>query len=566
MPWCLIIDGPGGRRRIPLVAYGAVLLGSAPDCQIQVDQPTVSRHHLTLQVVDQCLQIIDIGSRNGSFLGARRLVVNAIEVIDQPTTIRVGEVDLLVTPIIADDATPYTVMTEPETVPSTTRIGATLATGSGDRFFRRELVDLLHYALTRPGEQAMLLAYAQACVRTLPLSRLQLSNSDDGLLLDWHQPGVADQGAALELVYGRQRWLLAAEVLPTPERVRHLAELGAALAALADTEPMAPLLSPQATLPITSLDPHMQRIFRRAARVASSDIHVLIRGESGTGKELLARHIHESSSRHAKPFVAINCAAFSEEMLEAELFGVEKGAATGVVARAGVFERASGGTLLLDEIGDMTPAMQARMLRVLQEHEVLRVGGHGPIAVDVRVISATHCDLDQMLADGRFRLDLIHRIADWEVRLPPLRERPVDIVPLAVTFLLAATRPRGIKVRGLSRAAADALLTYDWPGNVRELQREMARVAVFLDQDSLVMSADLGHHIRSRRRDGGVGNLQQQLDHAERQIIAQALCAADQQVSVAAQRLGVSRSTLYRRLRDLDLLPEGAETKDAASD
>jgi len=237
---------------------------------------------------------------------------------------------------------------------------------------------------------------------------------------------------------------------------------------------------------------------------------------------------------------------------------VVRGAATGVDARPGLFERADRGTLFLDEIGDMAPAMQARILRVLQEGEVMRVGGRAPVRVNVRVISATHRDIEQMLRDGLFRLDLLHRIADWEVELPALRDRPADILPLAMQFLLRATAARGIEIRGLSRAAANALMSYAWPGNVRELEREMARVAVFLDQDSLVMSEDLRPNIRGARTTPVDATLEQQLAHAERSIIARAMLDAEQQVAQAAERLGVSRSTLYRRLRHFDLLPDGA--------
>ncbi|MGE4073121.1 MAG: sigma 54-interacting transcriptional regulator [Lysobacterales bacterium] len=563
MPWCLIVDGPAGRRRIPLTESGRCIVGSGSDCQIQIDQPTLSRQHLAILVSGATLEIEDLGSRNGSFLDERRLLPGVRTAIEAPCRLRLGEIALSLARIDDDDATPHWLAGSAPAKPAPAQVGATLASGGGDRFLRQQLAALLQYAATRPGRKPMLLAYAHACAQALPLSSLKLGSDDGALLFEWRQTEASAAGAELELRQDDLVWCIGTDRQPTPESVRHLVDIGMALGALAVSE--VPIASKSAALPAacSSLDPHMQRIYRRAARVAASEIHVLIRGESGTGKELLARHIHARSARCEAPFVAVNCAAFSEEMLEAELFGVVRGAATGVDARPGLFERADQGTLFLDEIGDMAPSMQARILRVLQEGEVMRVGGRAPVQVNVRVISATHRDIEQMLRDGLFRLDLLHRIADWEVELPPLRDRPADILPLAMQFLLRASAARGIEIRGLSRAAANALMSYPWPGNVRELEREMARVAVFLDQDSLVMSEDLRPNIRSARSALSEATLEQQLAHAERNIIAHAMHEAEQQVAQAAERLGVSRSTLYRRLRHFDLLPDGASPDSA---
>lgn len=558
MPWCLIVDSAQGRRRIPLSAPGTVLVGSDPACQISIDQPTLSRQHLALHLSDTRLEIEDLGSRNGSFVDNRRLEPGVAEPVQAATSIRLGDVEVRIARIDDDDATPLTPTSAPEKAAPGGSANATFASGSGDRFVRQHLPVLLNLAASRPGATAMLLAYANACAQSLPLRQLRLTGIDGGIIFDWHPDEVAG-GNLVELVRDQWRWTIGTDQPLPADRLQYVAEIGAGLARLASSESQSTAKSAAAPAATRSLDAQVQRIYRRATRVADSDIHVLIRGESGTGKELLARHIHQASARRDGPFVAINCAAFSEEMLEAELFGVVRGAATGVDARAGMFERADRGTLFLDEIGDMAAAMQARILRVLQEREVLRVGGSTPVKVDVRVISATHCDIETMLADGRFRPDLIHRIADWEVELPPLRDRPSDILPLAMTFLLRSIETRGLTIRGLSRAAANALLAYEWPGNIRELEREMARVAVFLDQDSLVMSEDLRANIRSARQAGDSKRLDQQLARAERNIVAQAMLAAGQQTTLAAEQLGISRSTLYRRLRDFDLLPEGAD-------
>ena len=296
-----------------------------------------------------------------------------------------------------------------------------------------------------------------------------------------------------------------------------------------------------------------QRAHDLMRRAATTQVTVLLTGETGVGKERFARALHEHSDRAAGPFVAVNCAALPAELIEAELFGVEKGAFTGAhAARAGRFERADGGTLFLDEVGDLPLPAQAKLLRVLQEGEVTRIGGSHPRPARVRVIGATNQSLDTAVSAGRFRLDLLHRIADWQVTLPPLRERPLDIALLAGKFLEEACRARGILISGITRAAHDALLAHDWPGNVRELQREMARAAVFLGNGDALSRVDFGPALRSAPKTAGL-SLSAQLEAAERRIIQQAISAAAGNMSDAANRLGVARSTLYRRLEALGL-------------
>jgi two-component system, NtrC family, response regulator HydG len=220
----------------------------------------------------------------------------------------------------------------------------------------------------------------------------------------------------------------------------------------------------------------MRTVRERVERVAATDFTILIDGESGTGKELVARQIHDISARRRGPFVAVNCAALVETLLEAELFGIEERTATGVRGRRGKFECADGGTLFLDEVGDLSPSAQAKLLRAIQELSVERVGGNGVHHVNTRVVAATNKKLGGLVDAGRFRADLFYRLAGIEVEVPPLRERREDILELAAYFLERHRRDRRLE---LSRAAADALLTYDWPGNVRELQRMMERTVAF---------------------------------------------------------------------------------------
>ena len=233
-------------------------------------------------------------------------------------------------------------------------------------------------------------------------------------------------------------------------------------------------------------DPAMTTLLARAEQVARADASVLITGESGTGKEVLARHIHAASRRARGPFVALNCAALPESLLESELFGHEKGAFSGAVAaRKGKFEQAEGGTLLLDEIGEMDPRLQAKILRAIQEREIDRLGGNAPVKVDVRILAATHRDLATEVSKGRFREDLYFRLAVVRLRIPALRERPGDILPLARHFARRYARANGLPERELSVPAERLLLAHRWPGNVRELENTVHRAVLLAEGASI---------------------------------------------------------------------------------
>jgi DNA-binding NtrC family response regulator len=243
-----------------------------------------------------------------------------------------------------------------------------------------------------------------------------------------------------------------------------------------------PRSRPDGAAPIIGSSPGIRAVRERIERVAVTDFAVLIEGESGSGKELVARQIHDLSPRRNGPFVAVNCAAIVETLLEAELFGIEERIATGVRARQGKFEHAHEGTLFLDEVSDLSPAAQAKLLRVIQEMSIERVGATGGRRVDVRIIAATNQSLADLVSRGRFRLDLYYRLHGVEIQVPPLRERPQDILELAEYFL---ERHRIFRRLRLSQAASDALLAYRWPGNVRELQRVVERALALADSDQL---------------------------------------------------------------------------------
>ena len=304
--------------------------------------------------------------------------------------------------------------------------------------------------------------------------------------------------------------------------------------------------------------PGMRQVFALMQPAIESDVTVLIRGESGTGKELVARSFHVAGPRQAGPFLAINCSAVSETLIESELFGHERGAFTGAIRqKIGFFERAGGGTIFLDEIGDMPLPLQAKLLRVLQEREILRVGGTAPIPVDVRVIAATNKDLEAAVKASAFREDLFYRLAVFPVVIPPLRERREDIPLLADHFLRKHTERLGKAIGGFSRATLQAVLQYDWPGNVRELENAIER-AVLLETSEVLQVNSLPPELSPTApagREAPPLPAIPPLAEIERSHISHALEASAYNVADAAQALGVNRVTLYRKLKKYDLSP-----------
>ena len=299
--------------------------------------------------------------------------------------------------------------------------------------------------------------------------------------------------------------------------------------------------------------PEMLKVARTIERVAPANVSVMLLGASGTGKELLARAVHDQSERKAGPFVAINCAAIPENLLEAELFGYERGAFTGAVkSNIGKIELAEGGTLFLDEVGDIPLPLQVKLLRFLQERVIERIGGRQPIAVDTRIVCATHQDLEAMIGDGRFRDDLYYRLAEIVVKIPALAERPGDAVLLARHFVNRFAREMNSKVQGLSPDAVAALAGYGWPGNVRELENRMKR-AVIMAEGRLVSAADLDLPGSAASGEELLINLRAAREVADRKAIRHAMSRTDNNISGAAKLLGISRPTLYDLLKQYQL-------------
>ncbi len=370
----------------------------------------------------------------------------------------------------------------------------------------------------------------------------------------------------------------AFEYLPKPfdidqavDLVRRAAQAGGRVPEGGGTVPKIPELLGRAQA--------MQQVFRAIGRLSRSSVNVLVTGESGTGKELAARALHEHSPRVNKPFIALNTSAIPGELLESELFGHEKGAFTGADSlRRGRFEQADGGTLFLDEIGDMTTSLQTRLLRVLAEGEFYRVGGQTPIRVDVRVIAATHQNLEERVEKGLFREDLFHRLNVIRIELPPLRARREDIPDLIVHYLQLAAQELGVEAKTITEASRDLLSAYNWPGNVRELVNLCRRLTV-LAPGSEIHLEDLPAEITAggggsapeqdwtqalvgwaerSAANGGKPLLDEALPAFERALIRVALKRTQGHRQGAAKLLGWGRNTLTRKLKELgmDDIPE----------
>lgn len=314
---------------------------------------------------------------------------------------------------------------------------------------------------------------------------------------------------------------------------------------------------------IIGCSPAMQEVFQLIARVADTDATVLITGETGTGKELVARALHRQSPRREREFVAINCSALPESLLETELFGIEEKTATGVKRHSGFFEQAHRGTLLVDEVGDMPPNMQAKLLRVLQERSLRRVGGEQEIPIDVRLIAATHRDLPALVQQGKFREDLFYRLHVIEIKLPPLRERREDILPIAQYFLERYAKQFNRPARDLNREAAEMLLHYSFPGNVRELENIIQRAVVLCAGETIeagdlpLAGAGVGQAVSAAPETWNY-NLAKQtsIKNFDRNFLPRLLKASGGNISEAARRAGMDKKNLLQKLKQYGIKRE----------
>ena len=334
--------------------------------------------------------------------------------------------------------------------------------------------------------------------------------------------------------------------------LRHMVERASRLADLETENRRLMDLTPQSPVDgIVASSPQMTRVLRTIEKIAPTDVAVLLLGESGTGKEVLAHAVHRLSPRGKKPFVASNCAAIPETLLESELFGHEKGAFTGAIKQTiGKIESAHGGTLFLDEIGDVPMPMQVKLLRFLQDQVVERIGGHRPIQVDVRIVCATNQNLDDLMSTGRFREDLYYRLNEVRMTIPPLREREGDPILLATYFLKKFNAQFARKLKGFGSDALAAIAVHPWRGNVRELENRVKRGVVMAD-GMAISAADL--ELAPAELPNGSLDLREARARAERGVVQMALAQTNGNLSRASKLLGISRPTLYGLLEGLGL-------------
>ncbi len=542
---------------------GRNAIGSDAGCEVCLPNSTVSRRHAVVTVTSAGIELEDLGSTNGTLLTSQRIERTQIAVGD---IFVIGRVVVLLEEVADDDLEiGIVVPRESSDVSGSVAfdVGDLTETFSPlDRFALDHLPRLLDHLCGDTDRQRVAQQVGYTLFETMPVTAVEIietGSEEKGVLYSAERP-VDDQDHMHWVEAGTPDCQVRArfDLQSAGEHYRPVVDSALAMLTLAerDCAPVSPAVRPPPSAerpqPPT-VDPAVQRLYDQAERVARGDVGVLIYGESGTGKEVLASFIHNASPRASQPLVTINCASLPRDLLEAELFGVEKGVATGVEARAGKFEAADEGTIFLDEIGDMAAETQAKILRVLQEREVFRLGGHTPHPARARVVAATNRPIHKMLAEGSFRSDLYHRIATWEVELPPLRRRRSDIPNLAAYFLTREAQRYGIRVRGISRAALRALRRYRWPGNIRQLKNEISRAVLFLEDRELLDTGRLSAPIRGDQQAKAGLPLNSILEAVEREEIINALEACGGDTNAAAERLQISRPTLYRRIKSLKI-------------
>ncbi len=533
-------------RVVPITGHPFVL-GRAAPADVVVDEPTLSREHVRISPTRAgSLEVVDLQSKNGMRVRGERVARSELHVGE---SMEVGGVTLLLTrtpPRRAHDlgelplhrllaAIDEELARQELTEPTFGRTVTVAVVASNARVLRTRSVD--RRAVLDATCSCWLLPELdpRAARAMLGVERIGLASSTE----------ARSGGALVELA--RRRW--SDEAAPTASAPNDATPTAAPKAASSN------VASPDDVVAVSAAT---RATFEQARKLASSDRPVLVCGETGSGKELVARLVHASSPRSRGPFVPLNCGAIPSSLVESTLFGHERGAFTGATERRlGAFERANGGTLFLDEVGELAPAVQAALLRVLETGRLLRVGGTREVEVDVRLVSATHRDLREESDEGRFRLDLYHRIGVLPIRVPPLRERPEDVVELARTFVRRAAERSGRTPPRLEPDALQALLSYDWPGNVRELHNVIERV-VLLAEDRIERS-DVAQHLvvastpDTPRRPARTWDLRARLRELEVELVVGALEVTAGNVEGAAELLCVPRRTLAHKMSKLGI-------------
>jgi len=551
--------GEPGSRVVDLVDGGEVTFGRSRGAIVSVKDDDVSRLHARVKRAGDVIEVEDLGSRNGTYVNGERIESQRPRRLVAGDELKLGSIQAVV------GRTSGLRRARPV---SDAEAGEARLAAEVDRAvrYRRPVT----FALVRlAGGGGAVDAALDAVAGILrPMDLIAEYAGDDHLVILPELDRPTGQAAVASIVAAAQQVGAAVKtgtaVAPddgtTADTI--IAALRASLhggrlpaAAAASSQGAEPAIPGGAIV----LDPVMQRVYKLVAKIAESSMTVLILGETGVGKELVAEAIHRGSTRRTGPMVKLNCAALPETLLESELFGHERGAFTGADRRKqGFFEAAHGGTLFLDEVGEMPPSLQAKLLRVLENKVITRVGGTAEILVDVRVVCATHRDLQVDVRTGRFRQDLLFRIGGFTVAVPPLRDRRAEIVALAEHFVRVAATEVKRPPPALSPEAREALLAYRWPGNVRELENAMER-ALVLCEDAITL-ADLPDRLReltprSGAAAGPVSNIHGQLEDLERTAIVSALEANADNQTRAARSLGLSRRALIYKMEKYGLKP-----------
>jgi DNA-binding NtrC family response regulator len=543
----LLIIGEGSSRAVPLPDRGEVVVGRAPTCAARIDDPAISRQHARVIVGDR-VEVEDLGSANGTAVRGVPLEANRPVEVHPGDTIEVG---------------PFTLIVQ-HSAGSRERLRRVWPHG----YFEARLED----ECARADRYAAVLAVGRVHVgsgvraekvreviagelRSEEVAAQYAPNELEFLLIDTSEDIAADVAARIEekaRALGAEDVRIGLALYPRDGRTPEVLIGRACDAVRGVTEAPAPGIVVEA--------PSMKSLHHLIEKIAQGSISVLILGETGVGKEITAEAIHRASPRRAKSFVRLNCAALSETLIESELFGHEKGAFTGAVrSKPGLLETAQGGTIFLDEVGELPMSTQVKLLRVLEERKVLRVGALEPTPIDVRIVSATNRDLTAEIAAGNFRQDLYFRLNGISITVPPLRERTVEIPSLAELFVGQICRQdRRPTVPPVGREALRHLERYEWPGNIRELRNVMERAVLLsgggeIRPEHLPLEKMSSTTVPPPRAGSTAGKLVDEMQEFERQRIIDALDKCGGNQTQAAKMLGIARRTLIKRLDLYDI-------------
>jgi DNA-binding NtrC family response regulator len=564
--------GTGTRSRVVDVPDAAeVVFGRSRRCTVHIDSEAVSRSHAKLTRRGKSYVVEDLGSRNGTSVNGAK--------ISEPTTLQSGD-EVTIGPVTA-------VLSVASVGGQRPRLGTTAylderLAAECDRGHRYQRTCGLVMIRLEGAPEAVDGAVEQIANRLRTMDVVSEYSPDElAIILPETEQRIA-ANIAERLV---REALSVRPVAPTAVRVglslfpEHATSPDALIARAREALHLATGKESKTAVEVASTesvltdviteDPQTKRVFKLVERVAPSDITVLIHGETGSGKEVVAAALHKASKRGSGPYVRLNCASIPETLLESELFGHERGAFTGAEKRKhGYFEAASSGTIFLDEIGEISAGVQAKLLRVLENRTITRVGGTDEIGVDVRVVCATNRDLEKEVQAGRFREDLFYRITPFTIVVPALRDRPADILPLAEAFTLQSAKALGIDLPVLSQDAKDRLTSYHWPGNVRQLRNAMER-AVVLAAEGIVEVEHLPDRVRAAEGTGRapvvVGDatdMREQIADIEKQSIERALADCGGNQTKAARKLGLSRRALIYKMEKHGLKKPPASRRD----